>query len=232
MTTLSSDPGAASPDPRGSSSDADDELDELGAPLPAPGGTPKVGRRPRRRRLALWISLAAGAVVAVLIAVLAAAGPSSEQLTQSPLLGKPAPELHGRALLNGPAGGGPVNLSSYRGKWVLVNFAASWCVPCQEEMPQLLLFAKQHQASGNAAIVTVQFDPSDGANLTHFLKVRSVGWTAVDDPNAPVDWGVGALPDSYVVDPEGTVIAEVEGQANAADLDALVKKYSPGASGS
>jgi cytochrome c biogenesis protein CcmG, thiol:disulfide interchange protein DsbE len=202
---------------------SDDEFDPLGVPFLADPNRP----RSRRKRFALWCALGVGAAVAVLIAVLATSGQASEQLTNSPLLGKPAPALSGKALLNGPSGGGPVQLSSYLGKWVLVNFAASWCVPCQEEMPQLLLFAKQHQAARNATIVTVQFDPTDGSNLKHFLKVRGVGWAAVDDPSAPVGWGVGALPDSYVVDPEGTVVAEVEGQANAANLDALINKYSP-----
>jgi thiol-disulfide isomerase/thioredoxin len=159
MSTVSSDPGAAST--------------EFDAPQPGPALGP-AGAPRRRRRLALWVSLGVGVIVAVLIAVLATSGQASEQLTNSPLLGKPAPELHGRALLNGPPGGGQVRLSSYSGKWVLVNFAASWCVPCQEEMPQLLLFAKQH-ASGDATILTVQFDQSDGTNLKHFLQARSVG---------------------------------------------------------
>jgi cytochrome c biogenesis protein CcmG, thiol:disulfide interchange protein DsbE len=170
--------------------------------------------------------VAAAVLAAVLIAVLASAKPTSEQLVNSPLLGKPAPELHGSAILNGPVGGGPVTLSADAGKWVLVNFAASWCVPCAEEMPQLLLFAHQHAVSGNATIITVADDPGDIANLRQFLRVRSVGWPAVDDSSAPVDWGVGQLPDSYVVDPGGTVVAEVEGQVNAANLDTFIAEHS------
>lgn len=206
------------PVPSGSS-----EPEPLGAPLPP---RPPRGARRRRRRVAVWIAAAIAVVVAILIAVLASAKPSSEQLVNSPLLGKSAPALRGSAILNGPAGGGPVTLSSYRGRWVLVNFAASWCVPCAQEMPQLLLFARQHAASGNATILTVADDPGDIANLRQFLRVRSVSWPAVDDPSAPVDWGVGQLPDSYVVDPAGAVVAEVEGGVNAAQLDTLIAKYS------
>lgn len=212
MTTVSSGPhrsGAPDPEP-------------LGAPVAPP--PPKATRR-RRKRLAVWISLAAALLAAILISVLASAKPSSEQLVNSPLLGKAAPELRGPAILNGPAGGGPVDLSSYRGKWVLVNFAASWCVPCAQEMPQLLLFARQHAASGDATILTVADDQGDIANLRRFLRVRSVGWPAVDDAAAPVSWGVGQLPDSYVVDPQGTVVAEVEGGVNAGELDSFIAKY-------
>jgi len=198
----------------------------LPEPLGAPVGPPAPrGARRRRKRLAVWISLAAAVVVAVLIAALASAKPSSEQLVNSPLLGKAAPRLHGSAILNGPAGGAPVTLSAYRGKWVLVNFAASWCEPCAQEMPQLLLFAHQHAASGNATILTVADDQGDIGNLRQFLRVRSVSWPAVDDSQATVNWGVGQLPDSYVVDPQGTVVAEVEGGVNASQLDRLIAKY-------
>jgi len=198
---------------------------QLGAPVP--------GRSWRRRRVGLWLCVALALAVAVLIAVLASSKPASEVLTDSPLLGKQAPPISGRAILNGPTGGRPVQLSADRGKWVLVNFAASWCVPCQEEMPQLLLFAKQHRAAGNATILTVADDESDVGNLRRFLEERSVTWPAVDDSSAPVRWGIGQLPQSFLVDPQGLVVAVVEGQANAADLDALITKLSPStASGS
>lgn len=71
------------------------------------------------------------------ITMLALATPSTQGISGSPLVGKPAPPLHGQALLNGPAAGGPVTLASCRGCWALVNFAASWCIPCHQEMPQL-----------------------------------------------------------------------------------------------
>jgi cytochrome c biogenesis protein CcmG/thiol:disulfide interchange protein DsbE len=209
---------------RGPAASSDVALGEVRPPAaPEPVGSRPP--RPRGRRMAIWLSAGAAVLAAVLIAVLASSGPSDEQLVNSPLLGKPAPELHGSAIVNGPVGGGAVQLSTYRGKWVLVNFAASWCVPCAQEMPQLLLFARQHQASGNAAILTVADDPGDIGNLRHFLQERTVRWPAVDDADAPVDWGVGQLPDSYVVDPQGLVVAEVEGQVNAAQLDALIAKY-------
>jgi cytochrome c biogenesis protein CcmG/thiol:disulfide interchange protein DsbE len=180
-----------------------------------------------RRRMALWLSLGALVLVGVLIAVLATSQPAAEVLTQSPLLGKPAPQISGPAMLNGPAGGGPVQLSAHRGQWVLVNFAASWCVPCQEEMPQLLLFAKQHAASRDATILTVAYDPNDVGNLRRFLQRRSVTWPTVDQTSAAITWGVRGLPQSFLVDPRGDVVAVVEGQADAADLDALITRYSP-----
>src|SRR5229473_5124319 len=117
--------------------------------------TPGAGAR---RRIALWSALAVAAVVAVLIAVLATSKSAGQvqQQANSPLQGKLAPEVAGPQL-----DGSPVRLSSYRGKWVLVNFFASWCVPCQQEQGDLVRFENRHQASGDASVFAVRFDDPD-----------------------------------------------------------------------
>jgi cytochrome c biogenesis protein CcmG/thiol:disulfide interchange protein DsbE len=162
--------------------------------------------------------------VAVLLAVLATSGPASQVNANSPLVGKPAPAIGGPNLLGGPA----VNLGSYSGKWVLVNFAASWCVPCRQEMPQLSAFESQHTASENAAILMVAYDPADRSNLVSFLRSKRATWPAVDDGQAVVAYGVGGLPESYLVDPQGTVVAKYDGEVVASQLDAAIAKLSGG----
>src|SRR6516162_2037946 len=120
------------------------------------------GRR-SRPRLVLWISMATAVVVAVLVTVLATSGQARQTSANSPLIGRKAPAIDGRSLLNG---GHTVTLSTLAGKWVLVNFAASWCVPCRGEMPQLLNFAGDHARTDNATILTVAYDEGDVPNLT------------------------------------------------------------------
>ena len=189
-------------------------------PLPPSPGHP----RPRRRGVR-WVSVGVAVVLAVLVAVLATSGPASQQQAASPLVGRPAPALAGPDQT-----GAAVSLASYRGRWVLVNFAASWCQPCQQETPQLLTFAadaarSQGGASGGPAIVTVSYDHADLGALRRFLDSRHAAWPVVDDEQASVRWGVGGLPESYLVDPEGTVVAKVTGGVVARDLEKLIGEF-------
>lgn len=167
----------------------------------------------------LWVSAGVGVVIAVLVAVLASSSPASQVTAQSPLVGRPAPAISGRAV----GGTGRVTLASFSGKWVLVNFAASWCVPCRQEMPQLLAFERQH-AGGDATVLTVAYDEQDVPGLASMLKGQGATWPAVDDGSAVVDYGVGGLPESYLVDPAGTVIAKYVGGVNAAQLDSVIRR--------
>lgn len=183
---------------------------------------PVPGRR--RSRLVLWVSVGIAGVVAVLVAVLATSGPASEVVAQSPLVGKPAPAIAGPSITGGPH----VDLASWRGRWVLVNFSASWCVPCRDEMPQLQAFAQAHARAGNALVLTVVYDQSDVAGLRSLLRGSHATWPSVDDGQADVTYGVGGLPESYLVDPRGTVVAKYVGGVVAAQLDSQIHKLSFG----
>ena len=168
----------------------------------------------KRRRTVLWATVGVAAVTAVLIAVIASAQPSSQVTARSPLLGSAAPAISGPGLA-----GGHYSLSQFRNEWVLVNFMATWCQPCQQEMPQLLKFAKQHSKSADATVLTVVYDPTNVAQLKTFLTTRGACWPAVDDPSASVSYGVTGLPSSFLVAPDGVVYAYVPGEVEAAALD-------------
>ncbi len=175
---------------------------------------PSVRGRNRRRKTVLWAAVGTAVVTAALIAVIASAQPSSQVTGNSPLLGDAAPSIAGPGLASGH-----YSLAEFRHEWVLVNFMATWCGPCQQEMPQLLIFAKQHAATADATVLTVAYDPTNVSDLKTFLQERGAHWPAVDDPSASVSYGVTGLPSSFLVAPGGIVYAYVPGEVKAAELD-------------
>jgi cytochrome c biogenesis protein CcmG/thiol:disulfide interchange protein DsbE len=162
--------------------------------------------------------------IAVLVAVLATSGPASQVSERSPLIGKRAPTINGQSLL----GAGRVELSSFSGRWVLVNFAASWCFPCRQEMPQLQAFEQQHAQVDNGVILSVAYDEGDVPNLVTYLRSQHASWLAVDDGSAVVNYGVRGIPESYLIDPQGTVVAKYVSGVVASQLDAVMAKASGG----
>ena len=82
-------------------------------------------------------------VAAALVALLATSPPQTAIEVDTPLVGQTAPSITGSTL-----GGGSFNLQAWRGRWVVVNFFASWCQPCQQEQPELVAFAYAHRAPG------------------------------------------------------------------------------------
>lgn len=177
--------------------------------------------RPASARTALIASCIIAVLVALLVVVLANGEPSTERATQSPLLGQLAPETAGVTL-----DGDRVSIDEHRGRWVIVNFFASWCVPCRTEHPELIDFHERHRAIGDAVVVGVTFDnESDDARA--FFAEHGGDWPVIDDPqnSIAVAYGVAQVPETFVVAPDGTVVQRLIGGVTAAQLDALLAQY-------
>ena len=178
--------------------------------------------RGTRRHTTRWV---AGAVLLVLVivgVVLATRTPQEATQIDSPLVGHMAPRFTGTDLRSGA----PVSLLALRGHYVFVNFFASWCIPCQQEAPDLVAFdyEQQHQ-SGGATLVSVVFH-DETSSATAFLRSQGATWAAVSDPGGSIAeaYGVTDPPTTFLIDPSGRVtVNPVIGPATEKNLDALLR---------
>src|SRR5690606_12069380 len=96
----------------------------------------------------------------------------------------------------------------HRGEWVVVNFFASWCGPCRQEHPELVAFSERHAARGDASVVSVAFsDAEDDARA--FFEELGGDWPVLIEGTGRIgiDFGVTGVPETYLVAPDGTVVA-------------------------
>lgn len=115
---------------------------------------------------------------------------------------------------------GALQLSSLRGKTVIVNFWASWCVPCQDEAPVLQATSEQYKGDD---VVVLGIDTEDlSGDARDFIERFGLTYPNVRDAadRTSIDFGLTALPETYFVDPQGRLVAHVLGQVEEDDIAA------------
>jgi cytochrome c biogenesis protein CcmG/thiol:disulfide interchange protein DsbE len=176
-----------------------------------------MGRHPAR-----WGAVAVGVVLVVFIAVLATRPSIDERGISSAILGKPVPKVAGSTLAINGQPAGTFDIDRYRGRWVVVNFFASWCGPCQLEHPELVKFTEEH-SGGDVVVVSLVFNDSDAA-IEKFFAERGGSWPVIGGDGTAktaLDFGVTGVPESYVISPDGIVVAKFDG-VTASDLDQFI----------
>lgn len=123
--------------------------------------------------------------------------------------------------------GKPVHLADYRGRLVLLNFWASWCGPCLEEMPRFFDWQKDYGARG-LQIIGVSMD-DDPAPAKRLLARRPAPYPMVlgDAKLGGAFGGVMGLPLTFLIDPEGRVAGRYQGSADLGKLEAQIKTLLP-----
>lgn len=125
-------------------------------------------------------------------------------------------------------GSGNGSLADYRGRWVLVNFWASWCVPCREEAPALEEFQRRH---GSARFTVLGIDSRDlSGDGRAFVRRFGLTYPQLRDGDGATahDFGTTGVPENYLVDPQGKVRLLFRGPVSAAYLEDEVAPLLPG----
>ena len=186
-------------------------------------GSATPGPERRRRGPVFFVAIGVAVVLAVFVGVLATREPSSDRTADSPLVGQVAPPVTGTSLTDGQ----PFDLDALRGQWVVLNFFATWCVPCRTEHPELLSFSRRHGQIGDASVVSVVFD-DDPEAVKQYFEDNDSTWPVVDGTGTGVilDYAVAAVPESFIISPSGYVVAKVTGGVTSVGLDQLIADLS------
>ena len=131
------------------------------------------------------------------------AGPPIVRFVKDP---EPAPPLDALDLL-----GKPVNKENWPGKVVIINFWATWCPPCREEIPELLELKKEYKDRLEIVGISEDDDPPEG--VLKFMRKQGMTYPVVMSTPEIIDsyGGVPALPTSFLIDTEGRVVQKHSG---------------------
>ncbi len=137
-------------------------------------------------------------------------------------LGQPAPNRELERL----DGAGTASIADYRGKWVLVNFWASWCTPCRDEAPILDRFYRQHRDDGFVVLgIDTQDLSGDARSFVEELHLTYPMLRGADgtDPLAKSGYGTTGFPENFLIDPQGKVALIRRGPIDEAYLRQYVE---------
>ena len=140
-------------------------------------------------------------------------------------IGKPAPDF---SLKN--IDGKEIHLSDFAGKPVMINFWATWCPPCQKEMPEIKKFYENNKASG-LVVLSINATSQDNIdNVKETIQKDQLTFPVLLDESGQVAWQyqLNGLPTSFFIDSQG-IIREIQvGEVNPNDLDSYFSEMKPG----
>jgi len=140
-------------------------------------------------------------------------------------------------LLNGTAFAEPVDyslpdlngkthaLAEYRGKWVIVNYWATWCPPCQEEIPDLVDFHDRHKDK-DAIVIGINFENIGDEQLKNFVDSFLISYPILRSeplPSTPLG-DIPGLPTTYIIAPDGSPVARQVGPVTDKQLEDYIAK--------
>ena len=174
---------------------------------------------PRRR-----IAIGAGIALVVLVTVALWQGASQPAgTTSSPLVGRTGKRAPSFTLASLSEAGRPLSLDSFRGRPLVINFWASWCIPCRTEMP--LIEQAYRSEGGKVQFLGIDSNDTTGAAQS-FAKQVGVTYPVVFDGTGDVaiNYGLFGLPTTIFISPSGTITGRFIGQLHDSSLQSALKE--------
>lgn len=142
-----------------------------------------------------------------------------------PVAGNQAPDFTLTAL-NGMAW----NLARMRGSVVLVNFWATWCEPCRQELPQLQQLYERHSDDG---LVVLGVSDEDPGKARQYLEEHGIGYPSLHDAAGSVmqSYQIGSMPTSLIIDRDGQLLQRMEGYTPTSAFEKALEPLLAGTSG-
>jgi cytochrome c biogenesis protein CcmG, thiol:disulfide interchange protein DsbE len=171
-----------------------------------------------RLRLLAW-AVGTG-LAALLIAALGWGLLRSANQSDTTLVGRSMPNLTITIL-----DGGLLDLASLRGTPLVLNFWASWCVPCKQEAPVLNAGAREY--ARRVQFVGVDIQDSDSSARSYQSEVMSPYPVGPSIKGSYLDWGVTKPPETFFVDRRGVVISRILGPVDPQRLEVYISQLAP-----
>ncbi len=116
-------------------------------------------------------------------------------------------------------------LSDYRGKWVVVNYWATWCPPCRDELPELVDFHEKY-SKDSAVVLGINLEQIDQDFLRNFVDENFISYPVLlgSSSSANLFGKVMALPTTFVLDPNGRMVARRVGGVTMRYLEKVIKQ--------
>lgn len=178
------------------------------------------------RHPARWIALSVAVVVALFAIVLATQVGDDPQAdnNKSQLLSDPVPAFSVRT-----NDGTTLSKADLAGRSVIVNFWNSWCIPCQQEEPQLQQFYEKHADDPEFLMVGIVRDDTAKA-VRAYVREQGIDWTIGFDPDAKaaLAFGTRGQPETFAISPDGVIVGYQYGPSTVVGLEKMLARAKQG----